>query len=202
VEKYILGFIFTTINVNSYMTIAASIQVIDPGNQGYPPALKDRLGDDAPDNIWYIGNIQLLKIPKTALFCSKICPGEAILQAITKAQEWRDNGRCIISGFHSPVEKECLKILLRGMQPIIICPARSIEKMRISKEWIEGIESGHILIISPFNYTKHRLTEKQSEERNELVAALADEIYFAHISKGSNTEKLNETISSWGLKLI
>jgi predicted Rossmann fold nucleotide-binding protein DprA/Smf involved in DNA uptake len=184
------------------MNAASSIQVIDIVNNSYPPAIIYRLGDSAPANIWFIGNINLLSIPKTAFFCSKICPGDAILKAMTKAQKWRDNGRCIISGFHSPVEKECLKILLRGNQPIIICPARSIEKMRISKEWTEGTESGRILIISPFDPTKHRLTVKQSEERNRLVAALADEAYFAYTSKGSKTEKLTNIISDWGLNLV
>jgi len=47
----------------------------------------------------------------------------------------RDDGVTVISGFHTPVEKECLRILLRGSQPVIICPARSIEGMRIPPTW-------------------------------------------------------------------
>ena len=74
------------------------------------------------------GNLNLLALPKTALFCSARCPGHAILSAYDQAARWRDAGRCIISGFHSPVEKECLRILLRGSQPIIICAARSLAK--------------------------------------------------------------------------
>jgi predicted Rossmann fold nucleotide-binding protein DprA/Smf involved in DNA uptake len=81
------------------------------------------------------GNLNLLALPKTALFCSARCPGQAILAAYDQAARWRDAGRCIISGFHSPVEKECLRILLRGSQPVIICPARSLEKMRLPADW-------------------------------------------------------------------
>ena len=81
------------------------------------------------------GNLNLLALPKTALFCSARCPGHAILAAYDQAARWRDAGRCIISGFHSPVEKECLRILLRGSQAIIICPARSLEKMRLTADW-------------------------------------------------------------------
>jgi hypothetical protein len=59
-----------------------------------------------------------------ALFCSARCPGRAILAAHDQAALWRDEGRCVVGGFHSPVEEECLRILLRGRQPVIVCPAR------------------------------------------------------------------------------
>jgi len=73
----------------------------------------------------------LLKKTKLALFCSKKCPGQKILKAFDFARNLRDGQKTVISGFHSPIEKECLRILLRGKQPIIICPARSLEKMRV-----------------------------------------------------------------------
>jgi predicted Rossmann fold nucleotide-binding protein DprA/Smf involved in DNA uptake len=156
------------------MKISSLLQVIDKQSQLYPNPVIKRLGEEAPNQLWAIGNIEFLSYSKTALFCSKKCPGDAILKAMEKAQEWRNQGRCIISGFHSPVEKECLNILLKGKQPIIICPARSIEKMRVLKEWTEGIKSERILILSQFDRTKHRVTAKQSEERNILVAAISN----------------------------
>jgi hypothetical protein len=60
--------------------------------------------------------------PKLALFCSVRCPGDAILGAYDAAQKLRDDSVTVVSGFHSPVEKECLRILLRGTQPVIILP--------------------------------------------------------------------------------
>jgi hypothetical protein len=48
-----------------------------------------------------------------------------------KIELLRGAGIPIIGGFHSPMEKECLDLLLRGQQPIVICPARSIQGMRI-----------------------------------------------------------------------
>jgi len=119
-----------------------AIAIINRQNRQYPNLLIERLCKDAPVRLWAIGSPDLIDIPKIALFCSKICPGDAILQAMDQAQKWRDQGRCIISGFHSPIEKECLQILLRGRQPIIICPARSLERMRIPTEWREGIKTG------------------------------------------------------------
>ncbi|MFA5192403.1 MAG: hypothetical protein WC740_16985, partial [Verrucomicrobiia bacterium] len=78
----------------------------------YPARLRERLGDDAPAQLTSLGNLDLLALSKTALFCSARCPGHAILRTYDQAAKWRDEGRCVISGFHSPVEKECLRILL------------------------------------------------------------------------------------------
>jgi len=118
------------------------------------------------------------------------------------AQQWRDEGRCIISGFHSPIEKECLRILMRGSQPVIICPARSIENIRIPKEWWHGIETGRVLILSPFEPPQRRITTALSEQRNLLVASLADNIYFAHITTGGKTERLVEQAAKWKIPII
>jgi predicted Rossmann fold nucleotide-binding protein DprA/Smf involved in DNA uptake len=120
------------------MATAHPLQVIERDSHSYPNPLVKRLGKNAPVRLWTIGHLDLVGIPKTALFCSKSCPGDAILKAMGQAQKWRDKGRCIISGFHSPIEKECLQILLRGAQPIIICPARSLERMRIPTLWRGG----------------------------------------------------------------
>ena len=97
---------------------------LKPDDSRYPTRLRERLGGYAPAQLSALGNFDLLALPKTALFCSVRCPGSVILTAYDQAATWRDAGRCIISGFHSPVEKECLQILLRGTQPIVICPAR------------------------------------------------------------------------------
>ncbi len=119
-----------------------------------------------------------------------------------QAQKWRDQGRSIISGFHSPIEKECLDILLRGHQPIIICPARSLEGMRMPKRWQEGIKAGRILLLSPFDASQNRLTAALAEKRNLMVAALADEVYFAHIIPGGKTARLAEQIAGWKISVL
>ena len=57
-------------------------------------------------------------------------------------KELRVSDITVISGFHSPMERECLNILLRGKQSVIICPARSIEGMRIKSEYKKPLEEG------------------------------------------------------------
>ena len=163
----------------------------------YPARLRRRLGDAAPAQLSALGNLDLLASPTTALFCSARCPGEAILRTYDKAARWRDAGRGVISGFHSPIEKECLSILLRGTPPVIICPARSLEKLRLPSAWRSPLNDGRLLILSCISSPHHRVTAELAARRNHFVAALADEVWFAHIASGGQTEQLAKTIASW-----
>jgi predicted Rossmann fold nucleotide-binding protein DprA/Smf involved in DNA uptake len=161
----------------------------------YPAHLRERLGDDTPAQVFAIGNLDLLALPKTALFCSARCPGDAILRACDTARQWRDEKRCIISGFHSVVEKECLRILLRGSQPVIICPARTLENMRLPPDWKKPFADSRLLILSCFAGCNRRVTAPLAARRNEFVAALADEVWFAHIAPGGDLQRLAQKIA-------
>jgi predicted Rossmann fold nucleotide-binding protein DprA/Smf involved in DNA uptake len=163
----------------------------------YPARLRERLGTERPPNLSAIGNLDLLALQKTGLFCSARCPGDAILRTYDQAAKWRDEGRCIIGGFHSPVEKECLRILLRGTQPVIICPARSLEKMRLPPDWKKPFSDARLLILSCFAGCNRRVTARLAARRNEFVAALADEIWFAHIAPGGEMQRLAQKIAAW-----
>ena len=160
----------------------------------YPARLRERLGGDAPAQLTALGNLDLLALPKAALFCSARCPGSAILRAYDQAARWRDAGRCIIGGFHSPVEQECLRILLRGTPPLIVCPARTLPR-RIPESWQRPLDEGRMLILSGF--AAPRVTADLASRRNLLVAALADEAWFAHITPGGQSDALARRVATW-----
>ena len=166
----------------------------------YPARLRERLGIHAPPHLTVLGSLEPLALPKTALFCSSRCPGSAILSAYDQAQRWREEGRCVIGGFHSPIEKECLKILLRGQQPVVICPARSIENMRLPKGWRDGIDNGRLLLLSAFPKNIRRPTAASADRRNQMVAALADEIVFFHITSGGKMARLFEQVNAMNVR--
>ena len=101
-------------------------------------------------NLWAIGNLDILKKDLLGFFCSVKCPGNVILKTYDLARELQDTGIAVVSGFHSPIEKDCLELLLKGTQPVAICPARGIENMRISKAWQKALAENRLLIISIF----------------------------------------------------
>src|SRR6266540_3533136 len=154
----------------------------------YPSTL--RIHSDAPVYFTALGNLDILQQMKLALFCSVKCPGTLILQTYDLARALRDAGVTVISGFHSPMEKECLILLLRGTQPVIVCPARSIEAMRLPADWKVALAQGRFLLLSPFEAKLRRATTGRARTRNEFVAALADALLVAHATPGGKTERL------------
>ena len=145
-----------------------------------------------------LGNPGLLNQPLTALFCSNRCPGDLILKTYDLARAIRDAGVPVIGGFQTPMEKECLRLLLRGSQPVVVCPARGIQRMRIPRDWRPALDEGRLLVLSPFPPTVRRPTVKFAAQRNDLVASLATRVFIAHAAPGSRTEafvrRLAETV--------
>ncbi len=72
-----------------------------------------------PPETAHRGNLRLLEESLTALFCSNRCPGDLILKTCDLARAMRDAGVPMIGGFQTPMEKECLRLLLRGSQPTL-----------------------------------------------------------------------------------
>ena len=180
-----------------------SIQSITQTDTNYPKRLKKYLKTETPETIWTRGNINLLPGQNTslngdlwALFCSKKCPGELILKTHDLAQTFKERGIPTIGGYHSPMEKECLRVLLRGAQPILLCPARNIEKMRLKPAWKDAFAVERLLILSIFGGQHRRSTAALANRRNAFVAALADKICIAHAAEDSNTLEFAQMIAA------
>jgi predicted Rossmann fold nucleotide-binding protein DprA/Smf involved in DNA uptake len=172
------------------------------GDSSYPAALIQYLGQEAPATLTARGNMAIIQQKKLALFCSIRCPGKLILETYDLAHTLRDAGITVIGGFHSPMERECLRVLLRGRQPIIVCPARGIEKIRLPADWQVALAAGRLLILSPFGAPLRRATAELARERNYFVAALADEVFIAYAAPGGKAEAFAREVVDRGKRLF
>ncbi|MBU4479021.1 MAG: DNA-binding protein [Candidatus Omnitrophica bacterium] len=136
-----------------------------------------------------LGNKELLKLRKTAFLCSREIPASVVLKCYDWAIEQRDQGNCVISGFHSKIEKDVFHYLLAGIQPIILVLARGM-KERIEPELKKAIESGRLLIVTPFVNSVKYVSAKTAEKRNRFMIELADEIIIGFARKGGMIERI------------
>jgi predicted Rossmann fold nucleotide-binding protein DprA/Smf involved in DNA uptake len=143
-------------------------------------------------SLWAHGNAALLDEPLTALLCSRACPGAKIIEAMDLAQRWRAENRAVISGFHTAVEKECLRIFLQGPQPLVICPARGLDPFQLPTDWRTKYKRGEVLILSPFDSTVRRPTKETAEVRTRLVVELADECSVIHASHRGMIDRIQK----------
>ena len=151
---------------------------------------------------WAAGPLNLLEKPSIGFFCSSQCPGAVILRTFDAITELRNRGEIVIGGFHSPMEWDCLEILVRGSQPVIWVPARSIHSMRLPPELRPAFAAGRLLILSPFPSNHRRITADLAEERNRFVAARATTIFAAHAAPGSRTLALCEELLHQGRQVF
>src|SRR5207247_9941183 len=143
-----------------------------------------------------IGNLEILQRKTLALFCSVRCPGTLIVQTYDLAHKLRRAGVTIIGGFHSPMERQCLAILLRSPHSVIACPARGLPK-RVPPEFLKPLADGRLLVLSPFADAVRRADDETAQERNRFVAALADRILVAHAAARGKTERFCREIIAW-----
>ena len=174
------------------------IQRIQKSDSEYPPSLQRFLAKNAPESAATLGNLQLLSHPKLAIFCSGACPAGIVSESGQIMRKIIDAGVTVIGGFHSDVEKQCLAMFVRGDQPVILSPARSLDKLRIRPEYKEALENGRLLFLSFFRSHRHRSDTEIAFKRNLYVAALADKILTIYASPSSKTEQLCRKLISWG----
>lgn len=162
----------------------------------------EKISANAFGEILYNDNIELMEREKLAFFCSSRCPGSVILKTYDFANDVSKSETVVMSGFHSPVEQELLKLLLDRQHPVIVSPARSISRMRVPAEYKTAISENRMLILSPFNENQNRMTAKNAEIRNHFVATIADKILIAHAESGGRLERLSINLSNQGDKII
>ena len=143
--------------------------------------------------ISYLGNKELLKLPKAAFLASSTIPVDMVLKCYDWAVKMRDEGRCVISGFSSRLEKDVWDFLVKGKQPIILVMARAIYKT-IPAGLQPLLNSGRLLIISTSNAT--RQSRATALARNRYICELADRIFFVGVTEQSSLFPLKEEFNA------
>lgn len=136
-----------------------------------------------------------------AFFCSRSCPGDIILKAQDWANAWGPDSAPITGGFHTPIERDVLRILLREGALVTIVLARAAQGSRMSPAVKAAFNAGAARIVSPFPATQTRTTAATAEVRNRHILTLCGTVLFAHASPGGKTEALAQEAAALGLSI-
>lgn len=161
------------------------------------PQGEDHRSNRTDTTYHYWGNRDVLDRPLAAFFSSVRCPGHLASKSYDLAQKWRAADQPVVSGFHSPVEKEVLKVMLRSTVPVCVVLARSLPR-RIPTEFRRPIDEGRLLLLSPYDEKTRRVTRETAARRNHVAAALADKVFVAYAAPGSRTESFSREIAASG----
>ena len=135
----------------------------------------------------YLGNKELLKLPKTAFLASSTIPPDMVLKCYDWATAKHEG--CVVSGFSSKMEQDVLHFLLKAMCPVILVLARCMYKV-VPEELKEAMDEGRLLIISVSNAV--RQSKLTAHTRNKYICEIADQILFVGVNEKSSLYRLQE----------
>ena len=142
----------------------------------------------------YLVNEDLLDRYLVAFFASCEYSEEVAQRAIQWAEEIGQTDKVVISGFHYPLEKEVLRMLLEHKHPVIVALGRALYK-RVPLNLQAACDEGRLLFVSFRGYSRH--SSKSSEIRNWKAAGLADEVYFTHFDRTSLLSTMHFTFEKY-----
>ena len=146
--------------------------------------------------LYYLGNKELMNLPKTAFFASSTIPPDMVLKCYDWATAKHEG--CVVSGFSSKLEQDVLHFLIKAKCPIILVLARCMYKV-IPTELKEAMEEGRLLIISVSNAT--RQSKVTAHARNKYICDIADKILFVGVSENSSLYSIKLNYESKQIKL-
>ena len=138
-------------------------------------------------NMEYLGNKELMNLPKTAFLASSTIPPDMVL----KCYDWAAGKHegCVVSGFSSKMEQDVLHFLLKAKCPVILVLARQMYKV-IPEELKEAMEEGRLLIVSVSNAV--RQSKATAHARNRYICEIADQILFVGVDEKSSLFELQK----------
>jgi predicted Rossmann fold nucleotide-binding protein DprA/Smf involved in DNA uptake len=137
----------------------------------------------------YFGKKDILNHYKKGFLSSRSCPAEIVLKSYEWAKQQRAAGNCVVCGNHSQIEKDVFEILLKGEQPLVLVLPRGLKK-RWDSKWLENVEKGRLLIVSPFTKEETRITRETAIKKNETIISLSNQITIGYKSPNGQLDKL------------
>jgi hypothetical protein len=137
----------------------------------------------------HIGDPSTWHLPKTAFLCSRKVPASQVLKCYDWAIAMRDQGRCVMLGAHSQLEKDVLHYLLKGEQPLVVVLARGMKK-KLEPELEAEVSKGRMLVVAPFSEKVTRVTADTALVRNRFMVEQAHDVVVGHARLGGGLAAL------------
>ena len=123
----------------------------------------------------YLGNTELFEKRKVGFLASRKISTLSILPTLDWAMQIsKQKDIAIVSGFHSKMERDVLKILLQGECGIIVVLARGMYR-KLPKQYEEAMLQNRLLIKKKKKESVIRVSEATAHKRNGYVREIADE---------------------------
>jgi predicted Rossmann fold nucleotide-binding protein DprA/Smf involved in DNA uptake len=167
-----------------------------------PPTTGDGFFRGKPPRLWSVGDPALLNHPLLGIISARQVDSELAAknsQLLKQLVSLKDVA--FVSGWHSPLEEEALRILLAHEAIIVLCVAKSLDRFTPSMGVESRVTDGKALILTHCSTKAKRITRNASLRRNELIVELAKILLVLSAPEGSASLNLAKSVLRRG-KLV
>ena len=147
--------------------------------------------DDKPPKLWCLGEPSLLEGKLLGIISARQIESDLALKSSQLLKELMTlEGVSFISGWHSPLEDEALRILSANSTRIVLCVSKALHRFTASIRVKKGIDDRRVLVLTHCRPKAKRISRDASIRRNQLVVGLAATLLVLSAPEGSASLKL------------
>lgn len=195
-------------------------RVLKKGEKGYPSRLYERLGESAPENLYYHGALGILDQFTMAVFSADSIPALAMMAANQLLFTIREYEVNLIGSWHSVMETEIFRLgLFRKNLNLTLFSAKGLAQETFESylktrfypplhefpeedEYWRRSREGELLILSACDPEDRKMTRRNIMTRNWIACNLADAVFLPFADKGTKTLTIAKRVVKAGIPVF
>jgi len=144
-----------------------------------------------PPNLWSAGDTAILDRRLLGIISARRIDSDLALRSsqLLKQLAFLED-IAFISGWHSPMEDEALRILSANSVRIVFCLSKALNRFRPSLQVKNEINDGRVLLLTHCSLKAKRISRDASLRRTHLVVGLAATVLVLSAPEGSASLEL------------
>jgi len=156
-----------------------------------PPAGLDSFFSEKSRRLWSAGEPAILQGKLLGIISARQIDSDLALKSSQLLKQLAYLKEvAFIGGWHSPLEEEALRILLRQLAPVVFCVSKGLDRFVLRGDMNGRVSDGRLLLLSHCSPKAKRISRDASMRRNELVVALAAALLILSAPDGTASLKL------------
>jgi len=136
--------------------------------------------------LWGVGNCEILTRPLLGIVSARQINHDLAIKSDELMKQLAILRQvAFISGWHSQLEKQSLRLLLSHKASLVLCLAKALDRFKASGEVGERVGAGKALLLTHCSPRAKRISRDASVRRNELVIGLAAAVLVLSAPEGS-----------------
>ena len=168
-----------------------------------PPARLESCFDGKPPKLWARGDSAILNHPLLGILSARQIDSDLALKSSQLLRQLVSlKEAAFVSGWHSPLEEDALRIALAQDVSLVFCVSKALERFKPSDDLESRLNDGKVLLLTHCSPKAKRISRDASIRRNELVIALASALLILSAPLGSNTLNLAKEALRHGKRVL